>query len=72
MYDEFVMCRYCRYATTLSHSQTQMLCEKHGIVDVAGKCRKFELDLLAIQPPAKKRDLADKKGRFNAADFSIE
>lgn len=72
MYDEFVMCRYCKFASTLSHSQTQVLCEKRGIVAAGEKCRKFDLNLLAIDPPAKKRDLTDKKMKFTSQDFSIE
>lgn len=72
MYDEYVMCRYCKYAELLAHSQTQVLCSKKGIVEASGKCRKFDLDLLSIQPPAKKRDLTEKQSRFTSEDFSIE
>ncbi len=72
MYDEFVMCRYCKHAELLAHSQMQVLCSKRGIVEANGRCRKFDLNLLSIQPPAKKRDLNEKQSKFTSADFSIE
>ena len=72
MYDEFVMCRYCKHAEALAHSQVQVLCSKRGVVEANNKCGKFDLNLLSIQPPAKKRDLNEKQSKFTSADFSIE
>ena len=48
MYEEFVECRYCKFATALAHSPLEMLCEKRGVVAAGGKCKKFDLDLLSI------------------------
>lgn len=71
MYEEFVACRYCKYAQHLSHSPLQMLCEKKGVVNSSEKCRKFELDMLSIQPPCKKRNLSDKSTRLTKEDFAL-
>ncbi len=71
MYDEFVECRYCKFATVLAHSSAEVLCEKRGVVSAGGKCKKFDLNLLSIKPPARKRSINDKKSKFKAEDFSI-
>ena len=71
MYEEFVECRYCKFATALAHSPLEMLCEKRGVVAAGGKCKKFDLDLLSITPPPKKRSINDKKDKFKADDFAI-
>lgn len=71
MYEEFVECRYCKFAVPLAHSAVEVLCEKRGLVQASGKCKKFDLNLMAVAPPSKKRSLDGKKRNFKAEDFSI-
>ena len=72
MFDEYMMCKYCKFASPLMHSKNEVLCQKKGVVLATEKCRKFDINMLAVAPSPKKKDLGDKASLFTAEDFSIE
>ena len=59
-------CSYCRFAAQLNDSQ--VLCAKNGIADIAKPCRKFRYDPCKRIPlKAKALDLS----QYNQDDFKL-
>ena len=59
-------CAYCKYGCTIN--ETQVACERKGIVDAAGHCRRFVYDPLRRVPP---RPAALNTERYSAEDFKL-
>ncbi len=52
------ICAYCEYANALptpDGEESDMICEKHGVVRADHVCRKFRYDLLKRAPKEKPR-----------------
>ena len=59
-------CAYCKYGSTVS--DTQVACERKGVMDAAAHCRKFQYDPLKRVPP---RPAALGKKQYSAEDFTL-
>lgn len=59
-------CAYCARGCAIN--ETQVACERKGIVDAAGHCRRFVYDPLRRVPP---RPAALNTERYSAEDFKL-
>lgn len=59
-------CAYCARGCTIN--ETQVACERKGIVDAAYHCRRFVYDPLRRVPP---RPAALNTERYSAEDFKL-
>lgn len=47
--DDYNSCLYCTHSGTIAGGEL-LLCEKKGLVSPDSVCRRFELDLLSLNP----------------------
>ncbi|MGM9618812.1 MAG: hypothetical protein ACI3W8_03080 [Oscillospiraceae bacterium] len=59
-------CQYCAFGHPLS--ETEVGCEKRGVVEAAGSCHRFRYDPLKRVPP---RPAALDTSRLKKEDFSL-
>ena len=59
-------CAYCRYGSAIS--ETQAVCERKGVVDLAGSCRRFVYDPLKRVPP---RPASPEEQKHSAEEFKL-
>ncbi len=59
-------CLYCKFSRPIS--ETEVACEKKGVVDISGSCRKFRYDPMKRTPP---RPAVLDTSRLTEEDFSL-
>lgn len=59
-------CAYCAYGRAVS--ETQIVCERKGVMDAADHCRRFAYDPLRRVPP---RPAVLKTEKYTAEDFRL-
>ena len=59
-------CFYCKFGRQLS--ETEVACEKKGVVECVGGCRRFRYDPMKRTPP---RPVALDTSRLSEEDFSL-
>ena len=59
-------CAYCAFGSAIN--EREVACERKGIMDAAGHCRKFQYDPLKRVPP---RPAAQKTEQYTAEDFKL-
>ena len=59
-------CAYCAFGSAIN--DREVACERKGIMDAAGHCRKFRYDPLKRVPP---RPAALGKEKYSAEDFQL-
>lgn len=59
-------CAYCARGRAIS--ETQVACERRGVTDAAGHCRRFVYDPLKRVPP---RPAVLKTDQYGAEDFQL-
>lgn len=59
-------CQYCTFSRPIS--ETEAACEKKGVVDLSGSCRRFRYDPLKRTPP---RAAVLDTSRLKEEDFSL-
>ncbi|MBR3560522.1 MAG: hypothetical protein IKN81_03170 [Oscillospiraceae bacterium] len=59
-------CAYCAHGASIS--DTEVACERKGIVNAAGHCFRFAYDPLRRVPP---RPAALKNDKYSAEDFRL-
>ena len=59
-------CLYCAFSHQIS--ETQAACEKKGVVELSGSCRRFRYDPLKRTPP---RPAVLDTSRLTEEDFSL-